>query len=138
VTKIIRELDDLRHAAEVLAQDDALTEPDFRVGIEAALRRQRMMMRNAVEIMVLQIGNSLIGDADTVRANLLIIPDHHHFLRDVEEEKALDAELAGFVDDDQIVPSWHGVDHFGDQVPGHDPDRYRVAALIHVLPCFAA
>ena len=80
VTKVIRELDDLRHAAEMFAQHDVLPKADFGVAIETALCGKSMMMRDAVKIMMLQISDSFISDANTVRADLLIIPTTTIFL----------------------------------------------------------
>src|SRR5215469_9150394 len=96
ITEIIRELDNLRHAPEVLAQYDVLAEANFRVGVKATLRGERMPVRHALQIVMLQIVNGLVGYSNTIRANLLIVAHYHHLFGDVEQEQALNAKLARF------------------------------------------
>ena len=93
-------------------------------------------MRNAVQIMMLQVRYRLIGYPDTVGTNLLIITDHHQFLCDIKQEEALNAELACFVDDHKIVAAGRRVDHFSHEVSRHNPDRNCLATLVHILPRF--
>src|SRR5438105_2459084 len=62
-----------------------------------------MAMRDALQMMMLQVRYRLIGYPDTVGTNLLIIADHYQFLCDIEKEEALNAKLACFVDDHEVV-----------------------------------
>ena len=85
VTEIVRKLDDLRHTAKVFLQHDVPTaKANFRVAVQATLRRKGVVVRDPVEIAALQVGNCVVRYPDTVRADLLIIADYHHFLRDIE------------------------------------------------------
>src|ERR1700683_1343776 len=95
------------------------------------------MVRNALQIVMLEVRNRLIGYPNTIGTNLLVITDHHQFFCHVKEEKTLNPELACFVDDHEIVAAWRRVDHFSHEVSGHNPNRNCLAPLGHVLPRFA-
>ena len=104
VAKSVGELDDLRHATKMLAQYDAtLSEPDGCVVVEAALSGERDAVRKSVEVAVLEAGDVFVPDANAVGADLLIVADDDNLLGDVEEEQALNAQLACFIDDYQII-----------------------------------
>jgi hypothetical protein len=91
-------------------------------------------VRDPIEIVILKSGNGLIGNPYAVGADLLIVAHHHHLFGDVEQKKALDAQLTGLIDNNQIIAPGCRVDHLGHKITWHDPHRDGVAALIHVLP----
>ena len=53
VREVIRELNDLRHASEVLSKHDVLAESDLGVAVQAALSRERVVVRDTVQVVSL-------------------------------------------------------------------------------------
>ena len=133
VAEIVRELNDFRHATEVLAQADFLVESDLGVLIEAALRLQQRTMRKTFGKLLSQAGDHVIANTDARRTDLLIVSHDDLFLGEIQQEETLDAQLARFVRDDHVEALRGHIDHFRHQVPRHDPDGYGNAALLHVF-----
>ncbi len=136
ITKVVRELDNFWHAAEMLAEHDILSEADFCVSVEAALSRKSIVVWDSIKIVMLKIGNGLVGDPYPIGADLLIIAHHHHLSGDVKQKKTFDAKLAGFVDYNEIIAPGRRVNHLRYEIPRHDPHWDRVATSVHVLPRF--
>src|SRR5262245_20216536 len=78
IAEVVRELDDLGHAAKVLTKHDILAEPDLSIGVQATLRRKRMLVRDAVQVVALPLCDGIVGDSHTVGTDLLIVTDDHH------------------------------------------------------------
>ena len=97
-----------------------------------------MVVWDPIEIAALQVGNCVVGYPDTVGADLLIVADYHHFLGDIKQEGAINPELTGLIDDDEVIAFRFRIDHFGHQVTRHNPDRNRVAAFVHISPSLTA
>ena len=64
IAEVVRELDDLGHASEVLSKHDVLAEPDPGVAVQAALSRERVVVRDTVQVVLLQPCNRRIGYTD--------------------------------------------------------------------------
>ena len=122
----------------MFTQHDILVKANLGITIKAALCRQSVLIWNAIQEMVLEAGNRFVSDTHPSGADLLVVTDHDHLLGNVEQKKALNAQLAGFVNNHDIVTFRCHVYHFGDQIPRHDPHRNSVTTLIHILAGFFA
>ena len=106
VAEVVAELDDVRHAAEVLQQPDRPTE---RLAGEVVDRRAAV-----VELLVGDVLEHLVDEpldgvgvvADGVGADLLVVADHRDLAGQTERDETEHVALARLVDDDDVELAW--------------------------------
>src|SRR3954466_6211548 len=87
VTQGIGELDDLWHAAEMLAEADAVAEAQVGLIEEAVIEVEIVGQRQVRNVPAAQQLDIITVDADVVGCDLLIVADDDDFLGDIVEEE---------------------------------------------------
>ena len=132
VAEVVRELDDLRHAAEVLGQADRSPEGLPRQVVDGHLAVVEHRVGNVLEVLV----DELLDDREILphrgRAHLLVVAHDHHPARHVERDQRHDVALARLVRDHHVEARGR-LEGFHRLRQGHDPHRDRRAALGHLL-----
>ena len=137
VAKAIRELNDFRHAAEMFAEPDPAREADLCLFKETIIDAQAISMRQIPNESIPKRVHSASIDTNVFWTDLLIVADHHNFLRDIEEKQRFGAGLARFIDNHNIEHSGSRLDRFGHPIYRHYPSRNRRATVFEVFPSFS-
>ena len=101
IREIVRELDDLGHAAEVLTQTDATLIADLREVEETLVRPVRVRMRESREVAFAKLVD-VLPVHDAWRMDLLVVAHDDKLLREVGQQERLRAGLAGLIDDGDV------------------------------------
>ena len=99
----VRELDDGRHAAEVLLQHDRVAgEHDAGQVVDRLVRRHLRAVRLVGQEPADQLLDFLFGSADRRRRHLLVVADDQHLLAAQQGGQRPDVGLRRLVNDDQV------------------------------------
>lgn len=129
VTQLVAELDDAGDAAKMLQQADR-----FPKGLTGQVVDRRLAV---IELLVGDVGQKLIDErldavrlmADGVRADLLVISDHHDTLAEGEGGETQDVTLTRFVENDHVELRFGDVEALHHPGQRHDPYRRRLPAI---------
>src|SRR6185312_9834198 len=80
VAEVVGELDDLRHAAEVLAEPDAVAEPQVALVEEAVIQVEVIAERQVRDVAHAEPLDIVAVDADVVGRDLLVVADDDDLL----------------------------------------------------------
>ena len=133
ITEAVGEFDNFRHAAEMLPQPDRMAEAHLRLVEEAVIHPDDVVMGNIAEVFLAQPIDIFPADPDIIRADLVVVANHHDLLGDVHQKQRFRAGLAGFVNDCHIEHLRQGTDCFRHPVDRHDPGRDDAAAFLQML-----
>ena len=133
VGELVGELDDLRQAAEVLAEHDDAREAHLRQVVQAGLDVEQLRLGQVGDVLPDQLVHGGLVGADGLRADLLVVADDDGLAGDAERRQAEQVALRALVDDDDVEHRGGRVEGFHDPVGRHDPYRHRRLGLLHRL-----